>query len=253
MRTRILLLAVLVSLPMLAQRQRVARPAQLRDDGTTVTLPPGRNLAIGTTVPPGAPAGSAAVKGNLYSGSATTPYPVPRVLYGAWANTAANMISTDGGVYNTLTATNGCPAGVCAATAAEMAWTIPANLLTAGKILRITYTLLYTSSGGAPSVTITTRLGATTVASGSFGAAGSAISNTQTAYSVLLVGTDAPGAAVLVDAAILNGATWSNRSTIAPAAIATNASQAISIAIAFSAATAGNMVQVRSMVVEELN
>jgi hypothetical protein len=50
MRTRILLLAVLVSLPMLAQRQRVARPAQLRDDGTTVTLPPGRNLAIGTTV-----------------------------------------------------------------------------------------------------------------------------------------------------------------------------------------------------------
>jgi hypothetical protein len=51
MRTRILLLAVLVALPMFAQRQRVARPAQLRDDGTTVTLPPGRNLAIGTTIP----------------------------------------------------------------------------------------------------------------------------------------------------------------------------------------------------------
>jgi hypothetical protein len=50
MRTRILLLAVLVALPMFAQRQRVARPAQLRDDGTNVTLPPGRNLAIGTTV-----------------------------------------------------------------------------------------------------------------------------------------------------------------------------------------------------------
>jgi hypothetical protein len=50
MRTRILLLAVLVALPMFAQRQRVARPAQLRDDGTTVTLPPGRNLAIGTTM-----------------------------------------------------------------------------------------------------------------------------------------------------------------------------------------------------------
>jgi hypothetical protein len=58
MRTRILLLAVLVALPMFAQRQRVARPAQLRDDGTTVTLPPGRNLAIGTAIPEGAPAGT---------------------------------------------------------------------------------------------------------------------------------------------------------------------------------------------------
>ncbi len=184
--------------------------------------------------------------------------PFAGTLYTTYANTANNMLSTDGGTYNGLVSINACPGGVCGFTAVNMGYVIPANTLTEGKMIKVGYYGVFTvpavSTGHNMQLTMN---GGTPVFTGASNLS-PAINSTNAQWFVefLVVGTAAPGAAVAVGVSLNAGSTFGagGRNTLAPVSVATNADLAIGFSFKFQASPpTGNMIQVRGMYVQVMN
>jgi hypothetical protein len=135
-------------------------------------------------------------------------------------------------------------------------YTLPAGYLIANKTVRVTATFIITSSITAPTARLKLRLGTTVLYDGAATTPGNSNSNTSVTLGVLLQGTGAAGPAVDVEGAYLAPSVsgWPLRPVIAqPVAVATNAPQAITLSIQYSATTAGNTLRLASLLIEELN
>jgi hypothetical protein len=163
---------------------------------------------------------------------------------------ANNMISADGGTYNTLVST----AAFSSAVAFNTTCTIPAGLLTTNKRLRVTATFISTSTNVTQTLTI--KLGGTAVLAGATSSAGS-LTNGTGAVQFYLDGTAAASGSAAVEAFGISCPILATQcvknSIFPPASVATNGALVLSILGQFSANTAGNMTQLRSLLVEVIN
>lgn len=132
---------------------------------------------------------------------------------------------------------------------------LPANFFTTRTTVRVTATFILTSSATPPTARLKLKLGSTILYDGGATSPGANNANVSVALGVLLQGTAAPGAAANVEGGFLSPAAqaWPLRMAIAqPVAVATNAAQAITLSVQYSATTAGNSLRLASLVIEQL-
>ena len=166
---------------------------------------------------------------------------------------ANNMLSSDGGTYNTLTSTQ--------ATSAQQFNTtcsIPANVLIANKRLRVSIGFLMTSTATIPTQQLTLKLGSTAVAQTTTVANGAAETNRSGTMIWYIDGTAAVGASVVVEASCastfgVTGAALCANTIVGGNSFATNGALTLAIFDIFSSSAAGNMTQLRSLLVELIN
>ncbi len=181
--------------------------------------------------------------------------PATQILYSLTPTSAnglaSNMLSSDGGTYNTLTSTQ-----ATGTTAFNSQPVLPANLLATGRVLRLSFTFVTTGSSSTPNQTITFKLGSSAVLSGATrGFAGNSITN-QTLYgSILISGLVAASASSALDVSSCSASVFGQsciQTTLGPTA-ATNGALTLSITDLFASSTAGNMTQLRSLTMELVN
>jgi hypothetical protein len=139
-------------------------------------------------------------------------------------------------------------------------YTIPANLLVAGKVLRVTVGLLFTLSGSPPTIIFKLKIGAVVLYAGTATTTGpTAVTNVGGGACWLIQGTAAAGGSVAVETEVIGVPQFlvpytSSYNTVAQGVnVATNASGLLALAVRFGASTAGNSVTLRQFIVEELN
>ena len=171
--------------------------------------------------------------------------------------------------YTVLSAQQGTDSLVCSTigatteTAFAKTYTISANYLTANRLLRITYVYAMATSGTPPSLRTRVRLGgvAGTIVYTSTNIAPSVSLTTEGGATFMIQGTAAAGASVNVETGCAScaaglgtsGVPFTGNNTAQPVAVATNASQVLTLTFECSAATAGNSMNMRQMIVEGLN
>lgn len=140
-------------------------------------------------------------------------------------------------------------------------YTIPAKLIRAGKLLRITVGYSLTTSAGAPTINFKLQLGGVAVFTSSTLPTTSAITGRSSAVSFVVQGTAAPGASVAVYTNPLNNWFGANAvmtpmggNTVSqPVNLNTAAGLAIVPGLFCSANTAGNSMTIQQLIVEALN
>jgi hypothetical protein len=135
-------------------------------------------------------------------------------------------------------------------------YTLPANYFIAQKAVRVSAYFEIVSSATSPTARMRLKLGSTVMYDGTAASPGNNLATRGFMLQVVLQGTAAPGAAVAVDAGTSTAiaSSWPPaNSTAQPVNIATNASQAITLSIQYSATTAGNTITLRQLLIEEIN
>jgi hypothetical protein len=187
---------------------------------------------------------SGAVEMSLPASVIRTPTAtIARVLFSAFS-------STD---------TVSCPSNVT--TAFATSYTLPANALTANKLLRVTIGAALTSSASPPSMAFKLYIGGTQVYAATPGSPNASLAGVTGGTTFLIQGTAAVGASVGVytsplsyAAEVSNHGTPFNAGTIAqPVNLATNGALVIQPEFFCSASTAGNSLTLNQMVVEAIN
>jgi hypothetical protein len=185
---------------------------------------------------------------------------LPATLSSQWSFNTADVISTDGAVYDGVVSTNGCSSG-CVDTTFGKTFSIPANSLGQGNTYRVTMGFVGTasSSGDVGDVLIKINLGGTACFASS-NAVHAPLQNPATNggfnITALIIGTAAPSGSAVVDCNILpSGNTGGENvvvnSVFAPT-FATNAALPVTVSFRFNVNTAGNMYAMRSMLVEQV-
>jgi hypothetical protein len=162
---------------------------------------------------------------------------IPRVLYQAFPNVTLSNSTT--AVQNFASV-----------------YTIPANLITAGKILEISITFSYVTDASPATQTTSLKLGGTVVWSNPAAAGPSVSANRSFFHTWRIIGTAAPGAAAAVRTeldTIHNGGWTGHNSTVQPVNLATNGTLDVVPTMQFSTNTAGESQTVAHIVVREYN
>jgi hypothetical protein len=141
----------------------------------------------------------------------------------------------------------------------SLTYSIPANVLKAGRSLRVTAHFRLTSGSSAPTLAVKLKLGSTVVSENIQSAVGNSLTNNQYAVTWFIQATAAPGAAANVEVAVQssnNAAANANvhNTTDMPVALATNG--ALTLAIASQWATAGtgtSTLKLSQLIVESVN
>ena len=137
-------------------------------------------------------------------------------------------------------------------------FSIPANFFIANKVLRVTALFEYVATAVVPTFLLKMRVQKTgptnvTLYAGP-AAAPAAVTVSSILMPFLIQGTAAAGASVSVETAALGAFNGFNKSTTAQGVlITTNVAQTLQFTMTYGAATAGNTVNLRQLIVEELN
>ncbi|MGB6177049.1 MAG: hypothetical protein WBF43_12110 [Methylocella sp.] len=137
-------------------------------------------------------------------------------------------------------------------------FTIPANVMTAARAFRVTAHFQITTGSAPPTIAFRLSLGATAIYTSASSNPAANLTNGQFAVQWIFQATQAPGAAANVQCAAINQANGVGATgvglTAMPAAVATNASQVLTIATEWATAGTGTTtIGLNQLIVEALN
>ncbi len=138
------------------------------------------------------------------------------------------------------------------------AFTIPANFMTAARAFRLTAHFQLTTGAAPPTLSFRLSLGATVIYVSAFVASAVSVTNVQIALQWIFQATVAPGGAANVQCSAINQANGVGATAIGltamPAAVASNAAQALTIATEWATAGTGtNTIGLNQFILEALN
>ena len=137
-------------------------------------------------------------------------------------------------------------------------FTIPANFMIAARAFRVTAHFQITDGSGPPTIAFGLSLGTTAIYTSASSNPAANLTNVQFAVQWIFQATQAPGAAANVQCAATNQANGVGATgvglTAMPAAVATNASQVLTIATEWATAGTGTTtIGLNQLIVEALN
>lgn len=138
-------------------------------------------------------------------------------------------------------------------------FSLPANFLKAGRVLRVTCLFRITSGSVPPSLDLELLAGGTVLAHNAPGPPLASLTNVQWGMQYFLQAVDAPGAAANVECGIVSnsnniGAAAAVDNTAMPVALATNGALTLQVASKWSAAGTGTTtIKLSQFIVEALN
>lgn len=135
-------------------------------------------------------------------------------------------------------------------------YTLPANLLTTNKLVRVTAILQQTTGNPQASNTYKLKLGGTPVYTSDLIPPTASKTNVGIGFMWQVQGTAVPGASVNVESGIVTSSamgTASRNVTPQPVALATNGTLQIQLSLTFSATNGTDSVTLRQLIVEVLN
>ena len=140
-----------------------------------------------------------------------------------------------------------------------LAFTIPANFMTAARAFRVTAHFQISTGTAAPTLAHKLKLGSLVLSANAAVTPANGLANVQFSFQWIFQATQAPGAAANVQCAELTnpnvGGNLNNLNTIAmPVAIATNAAVVVKVSTIWgSAGTGTNTIALNQLIVEALN
>jgi len=138
-------------------------------------------------------------------------------------------------------------------------YTIPANVLTTNKVIRVTLNMSYTTGVSTATVANYLKLGSTKIWTGGASNIANSLTGQSLTVSFNIIGTATPGASVSVEAGgpnahVNGGGVGAHNTVVQPVAgIATNGTLAITPGLTFSATGSTDTYTILSAIVEELN